>query len=90
MATSRRTRRRILPSLRAVILTALFVAIAGLGSLAYLVRTAHIPAPNEISRAQAAIFYYDDGVTELGRLGEANRVNTTLDKIPLEIGRAHV
>ena len=41
-----------------------------------------------MAQAQAAVFYYDDGVTELGRLGEANRESVTLDQIPLDAQHA--
>jgi membrane peptidoglycan carboxypeptidase len=59
----------------------------GIGALAYAVKTTKIPDPNEVSQAQATIFYYDDGVTELGRLGEANRVSVPIDQIPLQTQR---
>jgi membrane peptidoglycan carboxypeptidase len=63
-------------------------AILGSAALAYAVQKATIPTPSEMSRAQAAVFYYDDGVTELGRLGEANRVSVPLADVPLDVQRA--
>jgi membrane peptidoglycan carboxypeptidase len=63
------------------------VALVGFGlavlALSVSVRVAAVPAPSEISVAQTSILYYDDGVTELGRLGEANRVSVNLEQIPL-------
>ena len=47
------------------------------------VRAVDVPAPSDVSQAQATILYYDDGVTELGRLGESNRVSLDLTQIPV-------
>jgi membrane peptidoglycan carboxypeptidase len=47
------------------------------------VRAVDVPAPSDVSQAQATILYYDDGVTELGRLGESNRVSLDLAQIPV-------
>lgn len=70
----------------------LFLAILGMVSLvvvlAIAVRVARIPEPNELAEAQASIFYWDDGKTELARLGEANRTAVTIDQIPLNTQRA--
>lgn len=78
---------RWIPSFRQIIALGLFFVVLGIGALAVAVKTTKIPDPNEISQAQATIFYYDDGVTELGRLGEANRVAVTIDQIPLATQR---
>ncbi|MEJ6493768.1 MAG: transglycosylase domain-containing protein [Actinomycetes bacterium] len=79
----KRKLRRILPSIRQL----LVVALVGFGlavlALSFSVRVAAVPAPSEISVAQTSILYYDDGVTELGRLGEANRVSVNMEQIPL-------
>lgn len=80
---SKRKLRRILPSFRQLFV----VALVGFGlavlALSVSVRVAAVPAPSEISVAQTSILYYDDGVTELGRLGEANRVSVNMEQIPL-------
>ncbi len=75
--------RRWIPSFRQFLALGLLGAITSLGLFAYAVRSTTIPTPNEVSQAQTTIIYYDDGVTELGRLGEANRVSVTIDQIPL-------
>lgn len=79
----KRKLKRILPSLRKLFV----VGLVGFGlavlALSVSVRMAAVPAPSEISVAQTSILYYDDGVTELGRLGEANRVSVNLEQIPL-------
>ena len=78
---------RWVPSFRQIIALGLFLVVLGIGALALAVKTTKIPDPNEVSQAQATIFYYDDGKTELGRLGEANRVSVTIDQIPLQTQR---
>lgn len=79
----KRKLRRLLPSFRQLFV----LALGGFGlavlALSVSVRAAAVPTPSEISVAQTSILYYDDGVTELGRLGEANRVSVNLDQIPL-------
>ncbi|MDP4666700.1 MAG: penicillin-binding protein, partial [Candidatus Nanopelagicales bacterium] len=79
----KRNLRRLLPSFRQLFV----VALVGFGlavlALSFSVRVAAVPAPSEISVAQTSILYYDDGVTELGRLGEANRVSVNMEQIPL-------
>ena len=75
--------RRILPSFRQLFVFALVGFGLAVLALSVSVRMAAVPAPSEISVAQTSILYYDDGVTELGRLGEANRVSVNMDQIPL-------
>lgn len=74
---------RNLPSFKTLFTLAFLSALLGIVGLAYAVKVVQIPQPNEISQSQASIFYFDDGVTELGRLGEANRESVTIDQIPL-------
>ncbi len=73
----------ILPSLRQLVV----IALVGFGivvlAVSVSVRVTAVPAPSQISVAQTTILYYDDGVTELGRLGEANRVSVVMQQIPL-------
>ena len=91
MSYSRKNRRGIrrwIPSIKQIFFLGLFGAVAIVGLLSYEVKVTHIPAPNEVSQAQASIFYYDDGTTELGRLGEANRVSITIDQVPLDTQHA--
>lgn len=51
------------------------------GSFAAAVAFTPIPEPNDLAKAEKTIVYWNDGKTELGRLGEANRINVPLDKI---------
>lgn len=79
---------RLVPSFR-FLFTLAFVGIAALGiALAVAVRQIDVPEPSQISTAQTTILFYDDGKTELGRLGEANRVSIDFDQIPLQTQQA--
>ena len=92
MATRKRKPKRklwrLLPSIRQLFFVALVVFGLGVLALSFSVRVAAVPAPSELSIAQTSILYYDDGVTELGRLGEANRVSVDMEQIPLLAQRA--
>ena len=41
-----------------------------------------VPTPNELATSQATIVYWNDGTTELGRLGDSTRRSVTLAEIP--------
>lgn len=77
--------RRWLPSWQLVLgsITAacafLFAAVAAAVSLT------PIPEPHDLAVAQTTIVYYDDGKTEIGRIGEANRLSVPLDKVAEEM-----
>ena len=80
--------RRFVPSWRQV--SALFglavAAVLILFGVAYA--TVSVPSPNDLATAQTSIFYYRDGKTEIGRVGAQNRVNVSLDQVPLHVQRA--
>lgn len=79
---------RFVPSIRQI----LSLAIVGFGALVMVIALAvkfiDVPEANSIATAQTSILYYDDGVTELGRLGEANRVSVPLAEVPLDTQHA--
>lgn len=79
---------RFIPSIKQV----LALAFLGFGiaviALAFAVRLISVPQPSQIATAQTTILYYDDGVTELGRLGEANRVSIDFYQVPLQTQQA--
>jgi len=80
--------RRWLPSWKLILgsfLTLLVIAGVGLG---VAVATTQIPKPNDLAVAQTTRIYYDDGKTEIGRIGEANRTSVTLDRISPEMQAA--
>lgn len=73
---------------RAIVTTIVGIGLLGVIVFTYLVITTPIPQPSEISRANSTIVYYSDGETELGRIGEYNRTEVKLSKIPLHLQRA--
>ena len=79
---------RFIPSIRQI----LTLALMGFGALVLVIVVAvkfiDVPQANQIATAQTSILYYDDGVTELGRLGEANRVSVSLTEVPLDTQHA--
>ncbi len=80
--------RRWIPSFWQLLSLAILGFVSLAVALAIAVRVAHLPEPNELAQAQASIFYWDDGKTELARIGEANRTAVTIDQIPLDTQRA--
>ena len=80
--------RRYVPSFKQFLaLCALgFVSLFALVGVAYAMTD--VPSPNELSKAQTTVVYYDDGKTEIGRFGAQNRLNVTLDKVPDHVRKA--
>ncbi len=74
---------RFVPSLKQIFFAGFLVLVAGLATIAIAVRVVAVPQASEIATAQTTILYYDDGVTEMARLGEANRVSVDFSEIPL-------
>lgn len=58
--------------------------VIGLGIVAFigLVVLTEVPTPNELATSQATIVYWNDGTTELGRLGDSTRRSVRLAEIP--------
>ena len=79
---------RFIPSVKQLLTLAFLGFGVAVIALAISVRLISVPQASEISTAQTTILYYDDGVTELGRLGEANRVSVEFDQIPLQSQQA--
>ncbi len=79
---------RWIPSWKLVL--GLFTAGGALAVLALtvLVVSTPIPAPNDISIANASIVYYADGKSEIGRIGEYNRVEVPLSEISIATQQA--
>jgi len=80
--------RRLIPSFKLLITLALIGIAAAAIALAVAVRQIAVPQPSQISTAQTTILFYDDGKTELGRLGEANRVSIDFAEIPMHTQQA--
>mgnify|MGYP006271961305 CR=1 FL=1 len=79
---------RFVPSLKLLLGTGFTLGLFGSLALAYLVSITSIPTPNEISFANSTVVYYADGVHEIGRIGEYNRVQVDLAQIPADTQHA--
>ncbi len=79
---------RFLPSWKLVLGLSSLVSIFGAIVFAILVVTTDIPAPNEISQARATVVLYSDGKSEVGRIGDYNRVEVDLIQIPVHTQQA--
>jgi len=80
--------RHWLPSWRQLLSLAVLGVVAVVGTFAVLVARTDVPAPNDLATAQTTIVYWNDGRTELGRLGDSNRVSVPLDQVPLTMQHA--
>jgi len=80
--SGRRGLRRWIPSFRLVFGTAFFGALLVVGAFAAAVALTPIPEPNDIARAETTIVYWNDGKSEIGRLGESNRISVPLEAVP--------
>jgi membrane peptidoglycan carboxypeptidase len=63
-----------------------FLALVALVGVAYAKTT--IPTPNQLAGAQTTVVYYSNGKTEIGRFGDQNRINVTIDKVPKHVQQA--
>lgn len=75
-------------SWRVVISAAVAVFLLAVMVFTYFVIVTPIPKAADFTRAQTTIVYYADGKTELGRIGEYNRTEVPLAKMPLGLQRA--
>jgi membrane peptidoglycan carboxypeptidase len=73
---------KFLPTRKQLLTSIGVIGFLGITFAFAAVRAVSVPAPSDVSQAQASILYYDDGVTELGRLGESNRVSLDITQIP--------
>ena len=62
--------------------------LAVIAALVVIYFTTDIPKANADATKQISIAYYEDGKTEIGRLGSINRVPVTLDKVPVQTQHA--
>jgi len=80
--------RRFVPSWRqwlSVFLAGVVLACSGFIALYILI---DVPAPNDLSQAQASVVYYDNGKDELGRFAEVDRTLVTLHDVPSDVQHA--
>lgn len=64
---------------------ALFAAV-----FAFVYATTSIPDVNEVAKAQTTIVYWNDGKTELARVGDTNRISVPLAEVPEDVQHAVV
>ena len=84
----RRGVRRWLPSWKLVLSSCVLLVVLAFGALAAAVVFVQVPQPNDMARAQVTTFYWNDGQTVLGRMGEANRTNIPLSDVPQQVQHA--
>ncbi|MGN6598965.1 MAG: transglycosylase domain-containing protein, partial [Actinomycetes bacterium] len=80
--------RRLVPRWPVVLGTILAGLIVVLGLFFIGYATVDVPDPTALSKAQATTVYYSDGKTPLGRFGDINRQNVTLDQVPVSVQHA--
>ena len=74
---------RWIPSWRLILGLGVTGIALGLLALFAAVKLITVPPANTLAQAQTAIFYYDDGKTEIGRIGTTNRISVALTQIPV-------
>jgi len=79
---------RFVPSWKLVLGSAVTGVALVAGAFALAVALTPIPEPNEIARAQTSVVYWNDGKTELGHLGDVNRIDVPLADVPLPVQHA--
>jgi membrane peptidoglycan carboxypeptidase len=72
---------RWIPSWKLVLGAFASLMAALLAGLGVAVALTEVPKPNDLAVAQTTRIYYDDGKTEIGRIGEANRTSVPLERI---------
>lgn len=84
----RRGLRRWIPSKKLIFGGTLLGAFLVVGGFTAAVALTPIPEANDVARAETTIVYWNDGKTELGRLGEANRISIPLSAMPTDLQHA--
>lgn len=59
--------------------------LVGVIALVVIYQRTEIPQPGQEAGRQVAVVYYNDGKTELGRIGPVNRQNVRLDQVPQQV-----
>ncbi len=80
--------RRWIPSWRLILGAFVTMFLILIGGFAAAVAFTDIPEPTEMARSEKTIVYWNDGKSELGRLGEANRINIPFDQMPQNLQHA--
>ena len=80
--------RRWIPSWRLILGGIVTVFLLMVGGFAAAVAFTDVPQPSQLARSEKTIVYWNDGKTEIGRLGEANRINIPFDQMPVNLRQA--
>ena len=66
------------------------VALIGLGAAGFAIAVAAttVPTASDIATSEATIVYWNDGTTELGRLGDSTRRSVPLSQVPIDVQNA--
>ncbi|MFZ1671292.1 MAG: transglycosylase domain-containing protein [Candidatus Nanopelagicales bacterium] len=80
--------RHWLPSWKLILGSFATFILVLVGGFAAAVAFTTIPQANEVARAEKTIVYWNDGTTEMGQLGEANRISVPLSDVPSDTQHA--
>ncbi|MEO8749853.1 MAG: transglycosylase domain-containing protein, partial [Allobranchiibius sp.] len=61
------------------------LGLIGMAALVVVYLRTSIPQPGQDAEKQVAIVYYNDGKTEMGRIGPVNRQSVPLSKVPKKV-----
>lgn len=80
--------RRWIPSWRLIVGSIVTVFLILIGGFAAAVAFTSVPEASELARSEKTIVYWNDGKSEIGRLGEANRISVPFDQMPEDLRHA--
>ncbi|WP_061961266.1 transglycosylase domain-containing protein [Demequina flava] len=73
-----------------LLIAILAVTIVGIVALIIVYARLEIPEPDDFAQAEASVFYYADGETEMARLGVADRESVAIEDLPDYVPQAFV
>lgn len=79
---------RYIPSWKLILGSCATFALICIGGFAAAVAMTTIPDANSTASAEKTIVYWNDGTTEIGRIGDTNRVNVPLSQVPESVQHA--
>ena len=80
--------RRWIPSWRLIVGAIVTGFLLMIGMFAAAVAFTPVPEASELARSEKTIVYWNDGKSELGRLGEANRISIPFEDMPVTLRQA--
>lgn len=79
---------RWIPSFKLLFAAVVACVVGFFALIAIAVAVTPIPEPHDVARAERNIVYWNDGTTEMGRIGESNRVSVPLSEVPEQTQQA--